>query len=73
MLRRHPQCSPGALVVLQEIPQLGLADLHALRGSGVGHLHHWPEQVEAVGDVGAAADEKEEDEEDGVAEDWRGC
>lgn len=71
-LRRHANRLPAGVGRLEEVAQLLLEDLEALRAGCVCHAQDRTPEVEGVGDVGADGREDEEDEVDWVAEDCGG-
>lgn len=66
---RHSNRRARRLVVFQKFPKLLLSNVDRLVASGVGHLHHRAEEIEIVGNVGAAGEHAKHDKQDRVAED----
>ena len=68
MLGTNAYSLPARLRSFQELSQLLLEDLQALRARCIGHTKQWTPQVEHIGDIGTDAQKNEEDEVDWVSE-----
>jgi hypothetical protein len=66
----HSHSLTASIRALKESAKTLFADFEALGGCGVGHARHGAPEIEGVGYVGADAEENEEDEVDGVTQNY---